>query len=392
MSMYRSLCIRLFHARRVRAAIHPSSSHYHSFISNRYVPLRPKVIHRHASTMHSDTSAPPAPGPERISSLAALSARRAAAASLGRRIGFVPTMGALHAGHLDLVRAAARHSDEVYVSIFVNPTQFGPTEDLDRYPRPLAADLHALSTLDAELARSPTEFPGRVTTVWTPSVADMYPYGVQAPSRVMVTPALAGTLEGRSRPGFFDGVATVVLKLLTVVRPTAVFLGQKDFQQCVVLERLVREFLLHTRVHIVPTAREPDGLALSSRNRYLGSRRGAVAPALSRALEAGIAHARSGDGGGVLEAARKVMDAARQEQEGLPPARRVRFDVDYLSLVDRESLREVERVEPGSAGAALVGAIVMHPIEEPKSDEMDPALAKPVRLIDNMILAADKNS
>ena len=335
------------------------------------------------------SSSTPSTNPVVLTSLEELRKRRLDATARDRRIGFVPTMGALHEGHLDLVRAAARSSDEVYVSIFVNPTQFGPTEDLARYPRSLAMDLEALGGLDAALARdSPITHPGRVTTIWTPSVEDVYPFGpASLAAKTIVDPALGGVLEGASRLGFFDGVATVVLRLLNAVQPHVLCLGQKDFQQCVVLRRVLRDWLVDTAVEIVPTAREGDGLALSSRNRYLGERRRKVAPVLMRALEVGVRSARKGGGNGVREVARAMLEAKRKEQEALPPGERARFSIDYLELVSRDTLQRIERVALGEQAAALTGAIVMLPLEEPGPEEIDPALSNPVRLIDNMFVS-----
>ncbi|MGE4170071.1 MAG: pantoate--beta-alanine ligase [Candidatus Margulisiibacteriota bacterium] len=173
----------------------------------------------------------------------------------GSTIGFVPTMGALHEGHLALVRQSLQQCDTTVVSIFVNPTQFGPNEDFDRYPRVLEADLALLKT-------------EKVDVVFTPSVASLYPKGIANATRIEV-PKLSKKLCGKTRKHFFRGVAMVVMRLLSIVRPTQLFLGEKDFQQCRVLQTLVNDLFLPVSVEIVPIVREQDGLAMSSRNRYL---------------------------------------------------------------------------------------------------------------------------
>jgi len=193
------------------------------------------------------------------------------------KIALVPTMGALHAGHLELVRAAQRRADRVIVSIFVNPTQFAPHEDLKTYPQTFAADIAALVALKADL-------------VWAPAVATMYPAGF-ATRIVPEGPATAG-LEDAFRPHFFAGVATVVAKLLIQCEPDVAMFGEKDYQQLKVVTQLARDLDLKTRIVGVPIVREADGLALSSRNRYLSPAERARAPALHRVLKeyaAGIA-------------------------------------------------------------------------------------------------------
>jgi pantoate--beta-alanine ligase len=182
----------------------------------------------------------------------------------GLKVGIVPTMGALHRGHLSLIRRSKRLCDRTVVSIFVNPAQFGPGEDLDAYPRPLSRDLAACREQGVDL-------------VFVPSVATMYPDGCDTKVNV----GLLGDLwEGRSRPGHFDGVATVVLKLFSIVNPDVAIFGQKDFQQTVVIQRMVLDLNLPVRILVSPTVRERDGLALSSRNVYLNQ--------LSRTASGGI--------------------------------------------------------------------------------------------------------
>jgi pantoate--beta-alanine ligase len=189
----------------------------------------------------------------------------------GEAIALVPTMGALHAGHISLVRLAQRHADRVIVSIFVNPSQFAPDEDLKAYPRMFAADVAALAGLKADL-------------VWAPSVDVMYPSGFA--SRVVPQGAATVGLEDSYRPHFFAGVATVVAKLLIQCEPDLAIFGEKDYQQLKVVTQLVRDLDLRVRIVGAPVVREPDGLALSSRNRYLSPRERAAAPMLYQVLHA----------------------------------------------------------------------------------------------------------
>ena len=197
----------------------------------------------------------------------------------GRTVALVPTMGALHEGHLALVDQARQLADTVVVSIFVNPLQFGPDEDLNRYPRDLSADLEALTQ-------------HHVAYVFAPTVTEMYPDGG---SEITVTGGEVATLfEGRARPGHFDGVLTVVAKLLGIVRPDHVVFGQKDAQQAFLVQRMVADLNFATRVEVVETVRADDGLALSSRNRYLNADERRAAVALSRALEAAASAADRG--------------------------------------------------------------------------------------------------
>jgi pantoate--beta-alanine ligase len=188
-----------------------------------------------------------------------------------RPVHFVPTMGNLHQGHLELVQRAARDGAAVVVSIFVNPTQFGPGEDFERYPRTLDADLDALTGSGCDL-------------VWSPSVESMYPLGAHDGFTVRVPSALSDCLCGAARPGHFDGVAGVVLRLLCQVRPDLAVFGEKDFQQLVIIRRLVRDFSMPVEIEAAPTARADDGLALSSRNRYLDAEQRRRAPGLYRVL------------------------------------------------------------------------------------------------------------
>jgi pantoate--beta-alanine ligase len=229
----------------------------------------------------------------------------------GARVGFVPTMGALHEGHVSLMRsarAAVGAEGVVVVSIFVNPTQFGPSEDLDRYPRTLATDLEMCAAAGVDV-------------VFTPGVEEMYPGGLDAGvDRVTVDPGVLGTvLEGASRPGHFAGVLTVVAKLFGLVRPDVAVFGEKDYQQLALIRRMVADLCLHVDVVGAETVRETDGLALSSRNRYLDPEQRLEAVALSRALFA----ARDAAERGVDSA----LAAARAE------LRRTHLvDLDYLEI------------------------------------------------------------
>jgi pantoate--beta-alanine ligase len=247
------------------------------------------------------------------------------------RVAFVPTMGALHAGHAALVEQARELCDTVVVSIFVNPLQFGPNEDYARYPRPLEADLERCAELGVDL-------------VFVPAVSDLYPPGRQ----VSVSAGTMGTvLEGAARPGHFDGVLTVVLKLLNLVRPQVAVFGQKDAQQLACIQRMVVDLNLGVRVVGAPTVREPDGLALSSRNVFLTPTERALALDLPTAMQRAAAQPTLRE---ALGAAHAVLDRA-----GLDPD----FDLDYLAAVNPETFAEVA---PDAGGdvllvvAATVGA------------------------------------
>lgn len=310
-----------------------------------------------------------------------------------RSVGLVPTMGALHEGHISLIRAAARENHHVVVSIYVNPAQFGIKEDLGSYPVTWDADTAVLAKLDRELADDGANL-GRISAVFAPTTPEMYPGGFPGQevdskgSFVTLTP-VGEVLEGASRPTFFRGVATVCMKLFNIVQPERVYFGQKDVQQTVVIRRMVRDFMLPTEVVVGPTSREGDGLALSSRNVYLGPRRRKTAIVLYSALrtaEAVYTSAGRLDRASVLGAAFEVVAAVSQVQADLPPSKRVQFEVDYLSLADPETLVEVDSVDPDK-GAVLSGAIKMLPVEEPQQGEdLGHSGGPAVRLIDNIIL------
>jgi pantoate--beta-alanine ligase len=232
----------------------------------------------------------------------------------GKTIGLVPTMGALHAGHLKLVEHARRENDVVVASVFVNPIQFGPNEDLARYPRDWDRDLGVLN--EAE-----------VDAVYRPSVEEMYPPG--ATTRVRVD-GVAEPLEGAARPGHFEGVATVVTKLLGAAEPDRAYFGQKDAQQVAVVRRLVRDLDIGVEIRVVPTVREPDGVALSSRNVYLTVEERAAARSLSAALRQAVAAYAEGERD--PERLRGIL-VARLRAEPL-------VEVDYAEVVDPATFRK----------------------------------------------------
>lgn len=243
------------------------------------------------------------------------------------RVALVPTMGALHEGHRSLIREARVRADQVVVSIFVNPLQFGPNEDFSRYPRTFDADLDVCRAEEADI-------------VFAPSADDMY----RPDRQVSVCSGEMGTIvEGASRPGHFDGVLTVVLKLFNLVRPDLAIFGQKDAQQLAVIRRMVADLDLPVEIVGAPTVREPDGLALSSRNRYLSADDRKVALALSRALRAGAAEPTPA---AIRSTARAVLDAAGPE-----------LDLDYLALVDPATFKEVGDSYAGTAVLAVAAKV-----------------------------------
>ncbi|KAL8712994.1 MAG: hypothetical protein Q9220_002854 [cf. Caloplaca sp. 1 TL-2023] len=307
-------------------------------------------------------------------------------------VGFVPTMGALHEGHLALIHEAVRENHQVYVSIYVNPTQFGVNEDLNNYPKTLEADLYRLRSMCKDFWDN--EEVGQITAVFTPTTRDMYP-GLKPSSEVdgpgsfvNITP-LSSILEGASRPVFFRGVATVCMKLFNIVQPDTVYFGQKDVQQSYVIKRMVEDFHLNTKVRIIPTVRERDGLAMSSRNVYLGKRRRKAATVLIRALRAVRTSFFEGttDRSELLAAGQKVIGEELGRQIALPPRKRAMFEVDYISLANPKDMSELDHVNLDH-GAVLSGAIKMLPIEEPQENE-DCGTGNgttTVRLIDNLRL------
>ncbi len=263
-----------------------------------------------------------------------------------QRLGLVPTMGALHEGHLSLVRAAKAQCDAVAVSIFVNPTQFGPTEDLSKYPRQLDQDCRLLEKEGVEI-------------VFAPPVEEIYPRG--AVTWVLVE-GLSERLDGRSRPGHFRGVTTIVAKLFHIIEPEVAFFGQKDAAQLAVIRRMVRDLNFPVEIVACPIVREPDGLAMSSRNAYLNGEERVRALVLQRALQ----EARNQFHGGERIAA-KLISAAKEVFAREPQVR-----LDYFEIVDPETLDAVERIsrETLVAVAAYVGStrlidnVVLNPSTE----------------------------
>lgn len=248
-------------------------------------------------------------------------------------IGFVPTMGALHEGHRALIRQARLECDALVVSIFVNPTQFAPTEDLARYPRRLSED-RALCRQEG------------VDVCFEPTAAAMYPKGYQT---VVAVPSIARRWEGESRPHHFAGVATVVTKLFLIVRPDVALFGQKDYQQCAVVRQLVKDLNLEIRLVVRPTIRERDGFAMSSRNIFLGTEERRVAPMFYHALLAGRRAIE--DGATDPESVHAVM----QKVLGSEPAIRI----DYLAACDPQTLEPLDRIDRETVilGAIRLGAV-----------------------------------
>src|SRR5690349_16598181 len=277
---------------------------------------------------------------------AQLRAAVAEAKRAGRTVSLVPTMGYLHEGHLSLIEAARAECDLVVMSLFVNPTQFGAGEDLDRYPRDEERDLRLAGEAGADL-------------VFAPSVEEVYPDGHKGIATcVEVTGQLTGVLDGdpsRRGPEHFRGVTTVVAKLFNLVGPDVAYFGQKDAQQAVVIRRMVRDLDFPVRIEVLPTVREADGLAMSSRNAYLGEEDRQRATALNRALQAAERGAREGGLGVGLEAARRELAAA-----GIEP--------EYLEARDAETLERV------------------HALEERPVLVLVAAQVGPARLIDNVLI------
>jgi pantoate--beta-alanine ligase len=249
----------------------------------------------------------------------------------GKTLGLVPTMGALHEGHLSLIRASRAACDTTVASIFVNPTQFGPNEDLGKYPRTFESDCAALEREGTDL-------------LFAPSAAEMYPAGA---STWVEVEGVGDRLDGASRPGHFRGVATVVAKLFHIVAPTRAFFGQKDAAQLAVLRKMVRDLNFDLEIVGCPIVREPDGLAMSSRNRFLSAEERQRALVIGRALRAGSALVEAGESSAVkLVAAMRTVLAS---EDGVR--------VDYVAVVDSATLEEIEDVRAGGllAIAAVVG-------------------------------------
>lgn len=313
-----------------------------------------------------------------------------------RTVGLVPTMGALHEGHLSLIRLAAAENANVVVSIYVNPTQFGVSEDLDSYPTTWDTDCKMLRDLDMELADNGNM--GKIAAIFAPTTDTMYPSGPPSQevdakgSFVTITP-VGQLLEGKSRPTFFRGVATVCMKLFNIVMPENAYFGQKDVQQTVIIKKMVKDFCMDTNVIIGDTQRESDGLALSSRNVYLGTRRRKVATALSKILQTAATRYQDGSSSRseLLDPAIALANKTIKEQINTTPEIQVGIEVDYISLADPETMEEIEEVDE-TKGAILSGAIKMHRVKTPQPGEYLGLNDGPeVRLIDNIILRPMKN-
>jgi pantoate--beta-alanine ligase len=248
----------------------------------------------------------------------------------GGSVGLVPTMGYLHAGHLSLVERARRENDRVAASLFVNPTQFGPSEDLARYPRDLERDTRLLEAAGCDL-------------LFAPDAGEMYPPGFET---VVDAGSVSAPLEGARRPGHFRGVATVVLKLFGILQPDRAYFGQKDAQQLAVIKKMVRDLDVPVDVRACETVRETDGLAMSSRNVYLDAEERRVAPMLHRALQAGRERWAAGERN--AEVLRETMRAAL--------AGETRLRLDYVSVADPDTCKELQRVE-GPALLSLAAAV-----------------------------------
>jgi pantoate--beta-alanine ligase len=281
-----------------------------------------------------------------VTTIAGMKAAVAEARAKGRTIGFVPTMGYLHEGHLSLVRECWKSADLTVVSIFVNPLQFGPQEDFHRYPRNPERDA---ALLEKE----------GVNILFLPKNREMYPEGYRTSVEVA---GLQDKLCGRSRPGHFKGVATVVLKLFNIVRPDYAFFGQKDAQQVVILRRMVEDLNADVEIRAMPIIRDPDGLAMSSRNAYLSAKERGAALVLSKSLDEAHRMFEKGEraAGAIRERISKAIAAE-------PLAR-----IDYVEIVDPSSLEGVERID----GEALVALAVY---------------VGKTRLIDNTILGSTKD-
>jgi len=261
-------------------------------------------------------------------------------------VAFVPTMGALHAGHVSLVEAARAAHRTVVCSIFVNPTQFNESADLEAYPRTPKADIKLLKDQGCDI-------------VYLPEVDDIYPAGYETPTGTLDFGTLTVTMEGAKRPGHFAGVAEVVYRLLDIVRPTTLFLGRKDYQQVAVIRSMIRQLNLSVEVAVAPTVREPDGLALSSRNRRLSEEERAAAATIHRHLKAVASGVRAG------WAPRGLEETAMQEMSRHPLLR-----PEYVSVFDGDTLQPWLENNPSRE---LVVATAVH--------------CGPVRLIDNYIIS-----
>lgn len=279
-------------------------------------------------------------------------------------VGFVPTMGCLHAGHASLIKRCRESNDFVVVSIFVNPSQFAPTEDLDKYPRTLLDDMELLKSLDVDV-------------LFLPTPKEMYPQGIPLGVAAQKGPfvsvlGLSEMLEGSTRPNFFRGVATVVTKLLNIVMPDVAYFGQKDVQQFIVLDVMVKELFFNTKLVMMPIQRDLSGLALSSRNKYLCQESLQVASNIYKGLQ------------GAVELIKHQKCALQRETvlqaiDGIwaPFVKSGDYQIDYISIADFESLSEQTSIEPHQSGIVISCAVYV-------ADRKTPDVR--VRLIDNVII------
>lgn len=273
----------------------------------------------------------PPPGMKVIRSAARMAAIARRLERQGRRVGLVPTMGALHEGHASLIRRAAAENDVTVVTIFVNPLQFGPSDDYRRYPRTLQRDVKIAGASGAAI-------------VFAPSARGVYPPGFQTH---VIPGELAHRWEGAGRPGHFQGVATVVAILFELTRPTRAYFGRKDYQQSLVVKRLIRDLRLPIRLHVLPTVRERDGLAMSSRNAYLSVAERRQARALSKGLRAAASRIRAGE-----RRASVIMTVLRAR------VRRERgVALEYAAVADAETLEPLRRLRRGRAVVLLAARV-----------------------------------
>lgn len=291
--------------------------------------------------------------------------RQALLQNNNQTVGFIPSMGALHSGHLSLIQSSLNENDKTIISIFVNPSQFAPHEDLDNYPRTLDSDIKLIN--DTFKIKS-------VDAVFVPKISEMYPSGItldinkQRGAFINVL-GCSEQLEGITRPNFFRGVATVVTKLINIVQPTNIYFGQKDAQQCIVIKNLVKDLLIPTNVKILPTLREENGLAMSSRNQYLSKDMKQRSSLIYKGLSQGEKYYELNKNQGKVKSSdilKEIKSIIESDKD---------FDIEYISINHPETLDELEFVEPG------IGALVSTAVKVPKENSNEMA-----RLIDNIIL------
>lgn len=279
-------------------------------------------------------------------------------------VGFVPTMGCLHAGHASLFEQSLKDNDFTVASIFVNPSQFGPTEDLDQYPRTLKEDTKLLEELGVDL-------------LFAPNAREIYPQGIPLDVNEQKGPfvsvlGVSEMLEGSTRPNFFRGVATVVAKLLNIVAPDVAYFGQKDIQQFIVLDTMVRQLFFDTRLRMMPIKRDENGLALSSRNKYMSEETAQIASNIYKGLQKGYQR--------VLDSktpiSREILET-EIKQVWQPFVASGDFELDYLSIADSKTLTEVPEINPSDAHVVISCAVYVN-------DRKNKSVR--VRLIDNILI------